>query len=108
LIRIFCCPRCGKGNLYRGLLTIADTCGACGLSFKNHEQGDGPAFFGIIIVGALVAIFASIVEIKYEPPFWLHAVLWIPFIAVGSVLTLRFAKAAIIALQYARRPEDFS
>lgn len=102
------CPRCGKGKLYRGLLTVAESCGECGLSFKNHEQGDGPAFFAITLIGALVAIAASIVEIKYEPPFWLHAVLWIPAIFIGSILSLRWAKAAIISLQYQRRPQDFS
>jgi uncharacterized protein (DUF983 family) len=101
------CPCCGKGKLYDGLLKVVDACAACGLSFKNHEQGDGPAFFAITFVGALIAIAASIVEIKYEPPFWLHAALWIPLICILSVLSLRFAKAAIISLQYARKPEDF-
>jgi uncharacterized protein (DUF983 family) len=107
-MKLFRCPRCGTGKLYRGLLTVVDTCSACGLSFKEHEQGDGPAFFAITFIGGLVAIAASIVEIKYEPPYWLHAVLWIPFIVIGSLLTLRIAKAAIISLQYARRPQDFS
>jgi uncharacterized protein (DUF983 family) len=107
-MKIFRCPRCGQGKLYRGILTVADACSACDLSFKNHEQGDGPAFFAITFIGGLVAIFAAIVEIKYAPPYWLHAVLWIPFIVVGSLLTLRIAKAAIILLQYRRRPGDFS
>ncbi len=106
-MRLTRCPRCGKGKLYRGLLAVVDTCGNCGLSFKKHEQGDGPAFFAITFIGGVVAIAASVVEIKYEPPYWLHAVLWIPFIVIGSLLTLRIAKAAIISLQYARRPQDF-
>ena len=101
------CPRCGKGTLYRGLLTVVDRCDACGLSFAGHEIGDGPAFFGILIIGGLTAILAAMVEIRYSPPFWLHAALWGPFIAVGSVMVLRWSKAAIITMQYRLRGEDF-
>lgn len=105
--KIFRCPRCGKGNLYKGLLAVADGCGECGLSFSGHEEGDGPAFFGIVVIGALAGIFSAIVEIKFAPPFWLHAALWIPFITVGSVLALRFGKAALIHTQYRVRGGDF-
>jgi len=101
------CPRCGKGKLYHNLLDIAARCNRCGLEFKAREQGDGPAFFGILIVGALTAIFAAIVEIKIAPPFWVHAMIWIPFIIVGSLLSLRTLKAALIAVQYQLRGEDF-
>jgi len=107
-MRLFRCPRCGKGRLYRNFLDIADQCNECGLSFKGHEQGDGPAFFAVLIVGALAAIFAAIVEIKYEPPFWLHAAIWIPFIIIGTLLALRFLKAALVAVQYRVKEEDFT
>lgn len=107
-MRLFRCPRCGKGKLYRGMLAVAGRCSECQLSFAGHEQGDGPAFFAITIIGALVAIFASIVEIRYEPPFWLHGVLWIPFVLIGSVVALRFSKAAIIRAQYNLRSGDFT
>ncbi|MDE3016426.1 MAG: DUF983 domain-containing protein [Pseudomonadota bacterium] len=106
-MKIFRCPACGKGKLFRGALTVAERCGECGLSFQGHEQGDGPAFFAILIIGALTAIGAAVVEIKFEPPFWLHAVLWIPFVLVGSVLSLRFLKAALIAVQYRVKRDDF-
>jgi len=102
------CPRCGKGKLYKNLLDIADYCHQCGLSFKAHKQGDGPAFFGILIIGALTAIGAAVVEIKLEPPFWLHAVIWVPFIVVGSITSLRWLKAALLAIQYQYRKDDFT
>lgn len=107
MMRLFRCPKCGKGKLYKGLLAVADGCGACGLSFKGHEEGDGPAFFGIVVIGALAGIFSAIVEIKFEPPFWLHAALWIPFVVGGSVLVLRIGKAALIHAQYRVRKGDF-
>jgi uncharacterized protein (DUF983 family) len=102
------CPRCGTGKLFRSLLTIADSCPHCNLPFKGREQGDGPAFFGILIVGALTAIFAAIVEIKFQPPFWVQAAVWIPFIIGGSLVSLRWLKGALIAVQYQYRNEDFT
>jgi len=102
------CPACGKGKLYSGFLTIAENCKSCGLELKKHEQGDGTAFFCICIVGTLTGIFAALVEVMYEPPFWLHASIWIPFIIIGSLLSMRVVKAALIAVQYNFRAQDFS
>lgn len=101
------CPRCGKGALYKGLLAITDTCPVCNLSFAGHEQGDGPAVFCIFIIGSFTAIFAAVTEVMFEPPYWLHAALWIPLIIISSLLGIRMTKAALIALQYKYRKEDF-
>lgn len=106
-MNVFRCPRCGKGRLYRNLLDMHERCSECGLTFKSRETGDGPAFFGILIVGALTAIGAAVVEIKYAPPFWVHAMIWIPFVVIGSVLSLRYLKAELLAMQYRINPEDF-
>lgn len=104
---LFSCPRCGKGKLYRGWLEIADGCSECHLPYAGREQGDGPAFFAILIIGALTAIGAAIVEIKFAPPFWLHAAIWIPFTLLGTILGLRFLKAALVGVQYQVKGEDF-
>lgn len=102
------CPRCGEGKAYSGLLVFAEQCAVCGMALRKHEQGDGPAFFVVLIVGALAAIFGSITELLYAPPFWLHAVLWGPFVMGGTVLALRWCKAALLALHYQYKPEDFN
>ena len=47
---------------------------------------------GAIVVGA-----AMIVEVKYQPPYWLHAVLWLPLILVTTLLPLRAMKSLLIA-----------
>ncbi len=101
------CPRCGIGSLYSSFFKIADSCPNCGVSFKEHEQGDGPAFFCICIIGSFTAIFATIVEVMFEPPFWLHAAIWIPFVIGSSLLGIRAMKAALIGFQYKFRQEDF-
>jgi uncharacterized protein (DUF983 family) len=94
------CPRCGKGKLYAGFLTLAPRCAACGLDYAFIDAGDGPAVFIIMLAGAIVVAAALIVEVKYQPPFWVHAALWLPLIVVTTVLPLRAMKSLLIALQY--------
>ncbi len=102
------CPRCGEGKLYVGLLDVADKCSVCSLPLKKHEQGDGPAFFCICIIGSFTGILATITEVMFQPPFWLHAVIWLPLVIVSSLFGIRATKAALITMQYRFRPEDFS
>ena len=80
----------------------------CGLSYKGHEQGDGPAFFCICIIGTLAGILAAVFEVVYEPPYWLHAAIWIPFVLISSILGVRLMKTALINMQYKFRPQDFT
>ncbi len=94
------CPRCGKGGIYAGFLDLRPHCEACGLDFAFMDSGDGPAIFVIMIAGAIVVGAALITEVKYQPPFWLHAVLWLPLILATTLLPLRAMKSLLIALQY--------
>ncbi len=64
------------------------------------DAGDGPAVFGILIVGALVAGGALYVEFTYSPPYWVHAVLWGPLIVILTLGFLRLSKSALLVLQY--------
>jgi uncharacterized protein (DUF983 family) len=100
------CPRCGKGPLFAGLLTLAHACSACGLDYSGFDPGDGPAVFGILIVGAVVAAGALWVEFTFSPPIWVHAALWIPTVAILSVGFLRLAKATLVVLQYKHEAQE--
>jgi uncharacterized protein (DUF983 family) len=94
------CPRCGDDRLFEGLLKVRARCGACGLDFAFADAGDGPAVFVILIAGFIVAGSALLVEFAYQPPFWLHALLWGPLAVVVCVAPLRPLKGLLIALQY--------
>lgn len=94
------CPRCGVGRLFAGFLTLRPRCEACGLDYSFIDAGDGPAVFVIMIAGAIVVACALIVEVKYEPPFWVHAALWLPLILATTLLPLRAMKSLLIALQF--------
>jgi uncharacterized protein (DUF983 family) len=94
------CPRCGKGRLFQGFLNTPPRCEVCGLDYGFIDAGDGPAVFVIMLAGFVVVGAALVVEFKYAPPFWLHAVLWGPLILLTTLLPLRLMKGLMIALQY--------
>jgi len=95
-----CCPECGKGHLFDGFLNLAKKCEACDLDYGFADSGDGPAVFVILIVGFLIVGAALLVEVNYEPPLWVHAVIWPPMLLVLALGMLRFLKAGLVALQY--------
>jgi uncharacterized protein (DUF983 family) len=97
------CPRCGLGSLFLGYLTVAPQCARCGLDYSSFDPGDGPAVFVILIVGFLVAGGALIVEVAFQPPYWVHAVIWLPAIIVLTFAFLRLVKSVLIVLQYKHR-----
>jgi uncharacterized protein (DUF983 family) len=94
------CPRCGKGKLFDGFLAVRQCCEACGLDYSFADAGDGPAVFVMFIAGFIVVGTALVVEIKYAPPLWVHAILWVPLILLVTLAPLRLIKGLLIALQY--------
>ena len=60
-------------------------------SSKDLQQG---WMLGLVVGCALI------VEVKYQPPYWLHAVLWLPLILATTLLPLRSMKSLLIALQF--------
>jgi uncharacterized protein (DUF983 family) len=94
------CPRCGQGKLFAGFLGLRPRCGRCGLDFSFADAGDGPAVFVILIGGFIVVFAALITEIMYQPPYWLHAALWLPLVLLVTLAPLRLIKGLLIALQY--------
>jgi uncharacterized protein (DUF983 family) len=100
------CPACGKGKLFRGFLALQPHCENCRLDYAFADSGDGPAVFVILIGGFLVVGAALVAEILYQPPLWLHALLWGPLILVVTLAPLRLLKGLLIALQYHHKAEE--
>ena len=100
------CPRCGQGKLFSGFLKVADRCSVCGLDLSKADSADGPAFFIMLLVPALIIPIAMWVEFSYMPPFWLHALLWTPLIIGLSVALLRPLKGVMVALQFKHQASD--
>jgi uncharacterized protein (DUF983 family) len=100
------CPRCGGGLLFKNVLELREGCAGCGLSYRFIDTGDGPAVFAIFILGVLVLGMALYVEFTFEPPVWVHVVLWGTLTPLIALVILRFLKAGLIALQFKHKAEE--
>jgi uncharacterized protein (DUF983 family) len=94
------CPHCGQGKLFQGFLTLRPKCDACDFDYSHFDTADGPAVFIMLVAGLIVVFAALVVEVVYEPPFWLHAVLWLPLILLTTLAPLRPLKGLLVALQH--------
>jgi uncharacterized protein (DUF983 family) len=94
------CPRCAAPGLFAGAVRFAPRCRACGLGYAAFNVGDGPAAFLIMIVGGLIVALAIVTQLSFQPPFWVHILLWLP-LTIGAVVgALRIAKGLLLALEY--------
>ena len=100
------CPRCGRGKLFEGFVSLRPRCEVCGLDYSFADSGDGPAVFITFFAGFIVVFAALVTEVIYQPPLWVHAALWLPLILIVTVGPLRPMKALLIALQYHHRAAE--
>ncbi|HLJ71078.1 MAG TPA: DUF983 domain-containing protein [Roseiarcus sp.] len=100
------CPSCGKGRLFDGFVALAPRCAACGLDYSFADSGDGPAVFVALIGGFIVLGAALWTEIVYEPPIWVHMVVFLPLTIVVCLGLLRPFKGVLIALQYRNKAAE--
>ncbi len=100
------CPRCGRGRLFDGFLTVAERCSECQLDLTKADSGDGPAVFIIFILGFLVVPLALLLEALAAPPYWVHVAIWPIVILGGALVLLRPLKGLLIALQYHHKASD--
>jgi len=100
------CPACGEGRLFRGFLEPVERCPVCGLDLSAADSGDGPAVLIILVLGFVIVGLALVVEVNFQPPLWLHALIWPPLILAGALLLLRPFKATMVALQYKHKTHE--
>lgn len=94
------CPRCGRGRLFDGFLTLAPRCTACGLDYGFADPADGPAFFAMSLWAVPAVLFALWLEVAYAPPTWVHLVTSLPLLLIGCIGLLRPLKTWLVLAQY--------
>ena len=99
------CPRCGAQTLFGGLTRFAPSCRSCGLDFDSYNVGDGPAAFLILIVGAIVAVSAILLDQAVSPP-WLVHIVWLPVGAALTIFGLRLGKSALLFQEHKHRARE--
>ncbi len=92
--------------MFRSLVAFAPRCRGCGLDYTQFNVGDGPAAFLTLIVGAIVAVGAVMLDLRVHPPVWVHFLVWPP-VTIGLVLAfLRVAKGMLLALEYRHKAAE--
>ena len=88
------------------MLAIRDRCPVCDLNLAAADTGDGAAAFIILIESAILVGLAFWVEFRFNPPLWVHIILW-PVLAIpGAILMMRPVKAFLVAQQFRNRPGE--
>lgn len=94
------CPSCGKGHLFGRFLKVVDQCSACGEAYTAQRADDLPAYLVIVVVGHAIVPAILAVETLYAPPYWLHALIWLPLTLLSSLALLQPTKGAVVGLQW--------
>lgn len=103
------CPNCGEGKLFRSYLKVANSCESCGEPLHHHRADDAPAYFTMFIVGHIIVAGVMALEngSNPPPPYWVHALIWIPSLIILSLVSLPIIKGILVAYQWALRMHGF-
>ena len=66
----------------------------------------GVASVLILGLGAIIMMLVFWVEFRFEPPWWLHVLIWLPLTLGLCLALLRPAKGLMVALQYRHKAEE--
>ena len=101
------CPSCGKGKVLSGYLEVKDKCACCGQEFHHASVDDGPAYFTLMVVVAVVFPMFGLIYSLFEPePLWV-ALFMMAFSTLLALLILPRVKGLFIGLQWAKRLYGF-
>ncbi len=101
------CPSCGDGALFSKYLKVNNNCPNCQEELFHHQADDAPPYFTILILGHIIVPIVIAVESTWQPPLWLHALIWFPTTIALSLVFLQITKGAIIGLQWALKMHGF-
>ncbi len=100
------CPRCGKGPLFKGYLSLRPSCPVCGLDYGFADPADGPAFFVMSGAGLIGMVFMMVFEFTVHPPVWVHAIVTLPLLVALCLGSLRPFNSRLIAEQYVHKAAE--
>ncbi len=100
------CPRCGRGPLFRGPNTLRPASPQCGLDFTRMDVGDGFVVPILMVLGFGVVGGAIWFDFTYNPPLWVHALIWPPVTIIMAVAMTRYLKSFLAVQQYHVRKSE--
>ncbi len=101
------CPRCGKGNLFDGYLSVSKECSTCGLDLTPQRADDGPAYLTIVVVGHLLVPLLVPAYKAWDLHPVVMATVFSVLAVVLSLILLPRLKGALIGFQWAKQMHGF-
>ena len=92
------CPNCGKGKLFSSYLAQNAACPVCAEDFSGIHADDGPAWFVMLLTGAIIMPPALYLAIHEMMPDWAVIGLLLILTAIVALLLLPRAKGLFIAI----------
>jgi uncharacterized protein (DUF983 family) len=92
------CPACGKGKLFRSYLFQNESCSVCHKDYSDIHADDGPAWFVMLITGAIVVPVAVPLAIHDVMPDWAVFALLVFLTFAVALLLLPRVKGIFIAV----------
>ena len=68
----------------------------------NMDLGDAAIWFSMFLSSVIIGTGVLLVEINFQPNFYLHILIWIPVTIFFSIIFLRIFKYLFIYLSYKR------
>ena len=59
-----------------------------------------------MIIGGITVGLALWVELSWSPPFWVHILLWGPFVLAGTLASLRVSKGLLLGLEFRHKAAE--
>ena len=94
------------GASFSAYFTLANACPNCGLKLAGSDVGDGPVVPAMLLIGGLIVGMAAVMELTWQLPLWLHAMLWLPLAIFLVALILPPIKGLTVALQHRYRSTE--
>ena len=101
------CPACGKGKSIHKYLKVKDSCDYCGQELYHAVVDDGPAYFTLMTVLAIIFPFFAIIYSLGNPS---PLVVALSLMFISTALALWFLpriKGIFLGLQWAKRLYGF-
>lgn len=101
------CPSCGVGKTLHKYLKVKDACSHCGIDLRHASVDDGPAYFTLMAVVAIVFPLFAVIYSNYDPnPLFVAISLMVAATGLALWLLPR-VKGMFIGMQWAARLHGF-
>ncbi len=101
------CPSCGVGKTLHRYLKVKDCCDHCGLELHHASVDDGPAYFTLMVVVAVIFPLFAIIYANFDPNPLVVAISMMALATALALFLLPRVKGVFIGLQWASRLHGF-